>query len=317
MLQQTQVATVIPYFQRFITEFPTVEHLAKSDERQILRLWQGLGYYSRARNLRKAAIDLVERFNGKIPTDVNLLLTLPGVGRYTAGAIASLAYDQRAPILDGNVTRVICRLDAITGDPWTKDIQATLWARANQILPDSNLGDFNSALMELGATICTPRNPKCLLCPVQAHCQAFKKGLVEKIPAPRTRKPSPTERRVVLCIAHRNRWLIEQRPAKGRWAGLWQFITLPRPEPFDLSHLQSALDLPLAQPVQLGEIKHILTHRKYEFDAYVTRLTRTRKIDSNPPRAWIDLDDLHAYPLSKPQLSIAALLRKHLHESKP
>src|SRR3954466_12295844 len=157
MLQQTQVATVIPYFQRFIARFPTVTALAESDEQQVLRLWQGLGYYSRARNLRAAARMVVQEFNGQVPQTVQELLSLPGVGRYTAGAVASIAFGKRAPILDGNVARVLCRLDCIRDDPREPATRELLWSRAAQILPKSRLGDFNSALMELGALVCTPR----------------------------------------------------------------------------------------------------------------------------------------------------------------
>ena len=172
MLQQTQVATVIPYYQRFLEKFPTFQSLADADTQDVLRLWQGLGYYSRARNLQAAAREVVSRFGGKVPTNLDDLLTLPGVGRYTAGAIASIAHNLRVPILDGNVARVLCRLDAIESDPRDKSTNQHLWFRAEEILPHSRLGDFNSALMELGATVCTPRNPQCLVCPVREHCQA-------------------------------------------------------------------------------------------------------------------------------------------------
>ena len=151
MLQQTQAATVGPYFERFMAAFPTIDALAAAGSQDVLRLWQGLGYYARARHLHRAAQMVVEQYGGKIPQDVEELLNLPGVGRYTAGAVASLAYQRKAPILDGNVVRVLCRLDGITDDPRSRQIQQRLWARAEQILPEKNVGDFNSALMELGA----------------------------------------------------------------------------------------------------------------------------------------------------------------------
>jgi A/G-specific adenine glycosylase len=170
MLQQTQVATVIPYFHRFITKFPTIADLAAADQQEILKLWQGLGYYSRARNLRSAAQMILKDFAGQLPSEVDHLLKLPGVGRYSAGAIASIAFERRAPILDGNVARVLCRIDKIETDPRDRATNAHLWKRAEEILPKKQIGDFNSALMELGATVCTPRNPQCLICPVQKHC---------------------------------------------------------------------------------------------------------------------------------------------------
>src|SRR4051794_17880307 len=172
MLQQTQVATVVPYFKRFIARFPTLASLASADEQEVLRLWQGLGYYSRARNLRAAARRVVEEFGGRLPQDVEQLRSFPGIGRYTAGAVASIAFGRRAPILDGNVIRVLCRLDQVTADPQDKQTQALLWRRAEEIMPKSRPGDFNSAMMELGALVCTPRSPQCLLCPVREHCEA-------------------------------------------------------------------------------------------------------------------------------------------------
>src|SRR5262245_51351753 len=155
MLQQTQVKTVIPYFRRFIRKLPSIKHLARADEQLVLRLWQGLGYYSRARNLRRAAQTIVQEYDGKIPADVEALLELPGIGRYTAGAIASLAYDVPAPIVDGNVARVLCRFDAIETPPSDRATQKLLWERAADLVPRRRAGDFNSALMELGATVCT------------------------------------------------------------------------------------------------------------------------------------------------------------------
>jgi A/G-specific adenine glycosylase len=305
MLQQTQVATVVPYFMRFVGRYPTLADLAGADLQEVLRLWQGLGYYSRARNLHACAQQVVSENGGRVPANVEALLRLPGVGRYTAGAIASIAYDVRAPILDGNVTRVICRLDQIESDPRDRQTQLTLWRRAEEILPNRRAGDFNSALMELGATVCVPRNPQCLVCPVRASCQAQAAGLQDRIPLPKRSKPTPLHRRYVLCLRHGRQFLIEQRPAKGRWAGLWQFKTLKCPgRPFSASELARRLGYAVSKPRELGRIQHSLTHRRYEFDAYTAEL-------SAPPadgQVWVTLEELDAYPLSKPQLSIAALL---------
>jgi A/G-specific adenine glycosylase len=177
MLQQTQVATVIPYFNRFIERFPTLADLAAADEQDVLRLWQGLGYYTRARNLRAAARAVASEYGGELPRRRDDLLKLPGVGRYTAGAVASIAFDTRAPILDGNVARVLCRVDRIETDPRERATQDLLWRRAEQILPRKRVGAFNTALMELGATVCIPRSPQCLICPVRRHCEAHAAGV--------------------------------------------------------------------------------------------------------------------------------------------
>jgi len=305
MLQQTQVATVIPYFRRFIDRLPTLQALAESDTQEVLRLWQGLGYYARARNLQKAAQEAVSRFGGRLPADLDDLLTLPGIGRYTAGAIASIAFGRRAPILDGNVMRVLCRIDAIKDDPRQPAIQKRLWERAEEILPQQRIGDFNSALMELGATVCTPRSPQCLICPVRDACEAANLDITDQIPPARKAAPTPLERRIVICIARGDQWLIEQRPATGRWAGLWQFITRPAPQRGTTVNLP----VPVTRLRRLGQVRHQLTHRRYVFDAR----TATPADDAAPTldatHRWVRLADLPSYPMSKPQLLIAQMLQ--------
>ena len=302
MLQQTQVATVIPYFLRFLERFPMIGSLAAAEEQAVLRLWQGLGYYSRARNLHKAAQCIVHDFGGKLPATVEALRRLPGVGRYTAGAIASIAFDARAPIVDGNVARVLGRLDCIQADPREKATQDQLWRRAEELLPSKRCGDFNSALMELGATVCTPRAPKCLICPLRAHCEAAAAGLQEQIPAPRSGKPTPLLKRKVLCIRRGDAYLIEQRPPKGRWAGLWQFMTTP---PRSSPPLGS---MTLTRPRRIGQLHHTLTHRRYHFAVYHADVTRDGHDPS--PRVWVSLAQLDRYPLPRPHLKIAEMLRE-------
>jgi A/G-specific adenine glycosylase len=314
MLQQTQVRTVVDYFRRFVQRFPTLSALADASEQEVLRLWQGLGYYSRARHLHATAKIVRDKYSGRIPSDVTQLMMLPGIGRYTAGAIASLAFDRPAPILDGNVARVLCRLDGISGDPRTPDVRKTLWARAAQILPDARCGDFNSALMELGATVCTPRKPRCELCPVQRHCQALAMGMAERIPPLAAAKARPLERRWVICIRRNSRWLIEQRPLTGRWARMWQFLTLPaqagKPTP---AGLFAHCGVSVSQPHQIGLISHDLTHRRYEFSVFRCEAAggkRAKPAASGGSRAWSTLAGLSAYAMSRPHLRIADLLRQ-------
>lgn len=305
MLQQTQVSTVIPYFGRFLKAFPTLESLASADEQEVLRLWQGLGYYSRARNLQAAARVIVREHGGVVPADVKSLLSLPGIGRYTAGAIASLAYEQRAAILDGNVQRVLCRVYGIEADPRDRATNQELWELAEAILPAQRVGDFNSSLMELGATICTPQSPACGGCPVRAHCVAQKKGLTDRIPPSRKAKPSPLERRWVFCIQHQGRWLIEQRPAKGRWAGLWQFVTIPAGEGKPTCAALVGEGVTLKRLTRLGVIHHVLTHRRYEFEAFACQGTVSRGSAAGKTRVWIKPEQLADYPMSRPQLRLA------------
>jgi A/G-specific adenine glycosylase len=301
MLQQTQVATVVPYFKRFVARFPTLAALAGANEEEVLRLWQGLGYYSRARNLRRCAIAVLNEHAGQLPSDVAELLKLPGVGRYTAGAIASIVFGKRSPILDGNVARVLCRIDKITADPREKLTTELLWTRAAELMPRSgSMGDFNSALMELGATVCTPRNPQCLICPVQKHCEAFAAGVQESIPLPKKSKPTPLLKRWTYCIRRTDeggdRWLIEQRPARGRWAAMWQFVTRERDD-------VSLLPLRVRFARNLATIQHALTHRQYRFDAIVCDAA-----DASAEGTWVTLEELERYPMPRPHVKLAAML---------
>jgi len=306
MLQQTQVATVIPYFHRFLRTFPTVRALAEADQQEVLRLWQGLGYYSRARNLQAAVRQIIEEYGGDIPRTAQELRSLPGIGPYTAGAIASIAFDEPAPIVDGNVARVLARLDRIERDVTAPKVRDQLWSRAAEFVKGKRPGDFNSAMMELGATVCTPRAPKCLLCPVAAHCEALAAGLQEKLPLPKKRPEQPMLRRDVLCISHNKKWLLEQRPPKGRWASMWQFVTIES----NGSHpdIASLLDCKVKRVTKLGVVTHGLTHRRYTFNVY-----RCEKCDGKSPtlngrRLWVAAKDLVKYPLPRPHVRIAEML---------
>jgi A/G-specific adenine glycosylase len=303
MLQQTQVATVIAYFNRFIARFPTLSALAGADEQEVLLQWQGLGYYSRARNLLKAARHVMSDHGGELPRDIGELQKLAGIGRYTAGAISSIAFGNRASILDANVTRVLCRLDKIESDPRDRKIQELLWRRAEEILPRQRIGDFNSAMMELGALICTPRAPRCLVCPVSRHCEAFAAGLAGRIPAPRVKPPVPLVRRQTFCIQHGNRWLIEQRPANGRWAGMWQFVTRP-------SDQARSLPLETTRPRPIGSVSHSLTHRRYEFEVFICAARVTKPTVSDLSTRWTTLAGLSRFPLPRPHVQIASMLHR-------
>jgi A/G-specific adenine glycosylase len=297
MLQQTQVAAVIPYFKRFIGRLPTLAALAAAEEEEVLRLWQGLGYYARARNLRRAAIVVMNEYGGELPADATKLLGLPGVGRYTAGAIASIAFGKRAPILDGNVSRVLCRIDKITADPREKATSEVLWTRAAEIMPNAgSMGDFNSALMELGATVCTPRNPKCLICPVREHCEACAAGVQEEFPVRKKSKPTPLLKRWIFCIRRGDRWLIEQRPAKGRWAGMWQFVTRESGD-------AGGLPVRVGWVKELGMIRHALTHRRYEF-----QVVGCEAVGQGGSGKWVTLEELDRYPMPRPHVKVAAML---------
>jgi len=258
MLQQTQVATVIPYYERFLQKFPRVHDLAAAPLDDVLKLWAGLGYYSRARNLHKGAQTIVERFGGKIPTSPELIREIPGIGAYTAGAILSIAYGLPEPLVDGNVARVFSRLFLLKGD-WRKNpLKDQLWAHAREVqaaLAQTKLkiknpsGDLNQALMELGATVCTPQNPQCLLCPVSEHCSARAKGQQDQYPEVLTAKKSPVWKITAWLVTDtKGRTLFAQRSADGLFGGLWEV----------------PMELTAANATQKPKrsITHILSHRE-------------------------------------------------------
>ncbi len=230
MLQQTTVAAVIPYFERFLADFPNVAGLAAATEQQVLRHWEGLGYYRRARQLHAAAQQIVATHGGEFPRTLDEVNSLPGIGPYTSGAILSIAFDARLPILEANTVRLLSRLAGYRHDPHSTAGRARLWQIAESLLPKRNCGAFNQALMEVGSLICTPRQPKCDDCPLRPHCRAFAAGLQDKIPLPKVKPVVEQVREAALVIRRSGRVLIWQWQPKERWAGLWDFPRFPLPE---------------------------------------------------------------------------------------
>uniref|UniRef100_Q31JF7 Adenine DNA glycosylase n=1 Tax=Hydrogenovibrio crunogenus (strain DSM 25203 / XCL-2) TaxID=317025 RepID=Q31JF7_HYDCU len=228
MLQQTQVQTVIPYYERFMKAFPSVEALAQASQEEVLSHWSGLGYYARGRNLLKAAQIVVDELQGKFPQDLEGMMALPGIGRSTAGAVLSIASQQRHPILDGNVKRVLCRYDAVESWSGEKQTEAMLWQRANELTPEQRFDDYTQAIMDLGATLCTRSKPKCEACPVQKNCQAWRLDRVSDFPYPKPKKAKPTRETAMMIFLNENRQLfLQQRPQKGIWGGLWSLPEMP------------------------------------------------------------------------------------------
>jgi A/G-specific adenine glycosylase len=226
MLVQTTVAAVAPYFERFLALFPTVEALAKADEAAVLKAWEGLGYYRRARQLHQAAKAIVRDHAATVPSDPATLLALPGVGRYIAGAVLSFAFDQPAPIVEANTQRVLARLLGWDENLAKSSSQKRLWQAAERLVPDVDPGEFNQALMELGAVVCTPREPSCLICPIAANCRARSLGLQDRLPI-KSPRPSPLEVVEACALVRRqDRLLMVQRGAEGLWAGFWEFPTV-------------------------------------------------------------------------------------------
>ncbi|QDE89032.1 A/G-specific adenine glycosylase [Myxococcus xanthus] len=265
MLQQTQVSTVIPYWERFLARFPTARALAAAPLDDVLAGWKGLGYYSRARNLHRAAQEVVARFGGTLPSTAAELLELPGFGRYTAGAVASIAFGEEAPLVDGNVARVFSRIFEVEGLPGHRQREATLWALATALVKGERPGDFNQALMEHGATTCRPENPLCLLCPVRGACVAFRKGRVDELPPAKVRA---TPKKLTLAVAvwpHAGTLLFARRADAGLFGGLWELpaaeIADDAPDSEARARLSAALGVDVSLEGALGTVKRQLTHR--------------------------------------------------------
>ena len=261
MLQQTQVRTVIPYFERFIARFPDFAALAEARVDEVLALWSGLGYYARARNLHRAARLVVERHGGELPRTLDALMALPGIGRSTAGAILAQAFGQRQPILDGNVRRVLARWHAIEGWPGKTGVVDELWARADEHTPETAVAAYTQAIMDLGATVCTRSRPRCGLCPVAEDCAARRLGVTAELPARRPRKARPSRSLTVLVVQNTEEGatLLERRPATGIWGGLLSFPELGAGESAeDWCRARLGAEPLTAEP--LGEVEHAFTH---------------------------------------------------------
>jgi A/G-specific adenine glycosylase len=319
MLQQTQVATVREYFARFVAALPDVHHLAAADEQQVLRLWEGLGYYRRARQLHAAAKQIADVYGGQFPQDPAELQKLPGIGRYTAGAIASIAFGQRAAILEANTIRLLSRLIGYRGDPLRTSGQRILWQVAETILPQTNVAQFNQALMELGSLVCTPSEPKCHACPLSCLCAARAAGLQHQIPPAKNRR-TYTELREAAIVVRRNGRVLMRQCAEGeRWAGLWDF---PRFELESTGPLFAREEIVAKVLDQTGitcspgailkSLRHGVTRYRITLDCYeATYLSgRARAAGNAAPTRWMKHAELAELPLSTTGRKIAELVSR-------
>lgn len=293
MLQQTRVETVIPYYERFLARFPDATALATADLDDVLSLWAGLGYYTRARNLKRAAEDVVKRFAGRLPDGVDALRELPGVGRYTAGAIASIAWGHPAPIVDGNVARVLARLVGLREPIESSAVKAKLWEHAEQLADGPAPGDLNQALMELGARICVPRAPRCDACPVARWCDARAAGDAESLPL-RAPKRAPKSVHAVAALVLRNgKALAVQRPAKGLLGGLWELpggevAANERGAAVLARVLRERTGLDVAAVVRAGRFDWAFTHRALRTTVYRCEASGGRvRLDGWDRHRWI------------------------------
>ena len=309
MLQQTQVATVIPYYERFMARFPDVAALAAADADTVLAHWSGLGYYSRARHLHRAAQMVCEAHGGRFPATFDAVAALPGIGRSTAGAIMALAYGEKHPILDGNVKRVLARVCGIAGYPGDAQTAAALWDAAQRLLPAQGIEAYTQGLMDIGATLCRRRQPLCGACPAHGSCVALRDGRIEELPAPRPRKALPHRNTVMLVLEHRGALLLEKRPAPGIWGGLWCFPELSGeedPAAYSLArygaHVQGF--------ERLAKVEHGFTHFS------LTISPQRFDVTSLVPRAaeagcqWLAIEDIGGAAIPAPVRRIVEGLRQ-------
>jgi len=317
MLQQTQVKTVQPYFRRFIERFPTVDSLARASLDSVLKAWEGLGYYTRARNLHRAATTVVKDFGGKLPADVKELRKLPGIGTYTAGAIASIAFGADEPVLDGNVTRVLCRAFCVGQNPRLAATRKRLGRLAESLIPPGKAGAFNQALMDLGATVCTPRRPSCPRCPLKSLCLARARGLQAKLPKSPARKPLPHYEIAAGVVRRRGRVLIDQRHNDGLLGGLWEFPggkVRPgeTPPAAAVREIREEVGIEAKVTAPLTVVRHAYSHFRITMHVFLCRHVagRARPLQCQAVR-WVapgELDE-YAFPAANRKV-VAALSRR-------
>ena len=304
MLQQTQVSTVVPYYLRFLARFPDVRALAAASSDEVMALWAGLGYYARARNLHACAQAVVTRHGGSFPDAAEALADLPGIGRSTAAAIAAFAFGHRSAILDGNVKRVLCRVFAVEGFPGLAAVDRALWTLAESLLPEREIEAYTQGLMDLGATLCTPKRPDCPRCPLATECLAQGQGRVDELPVARPKKALPQKQLGVLVVRSGNAVLLERRPPAGIWGGLWSLPELHEAEAPEVA--MSRLIGVHAECVPGDPIRHAFTHFRLDIRPWTCFVESPGREMREPGRfAWAELDELERYGLPAP---IKALL---------
>ena len=307
MLQQTRVETVIPYYEKWLNLFPTVQALAKASEHAVLHAWEGLGYYSRARNFHKAAKMVVENYNGQLPRDLDELRKLPGIGRYTVGALASIVFGMDEPALDGNLKRVYARLFDVSDPIDSVAGEKILWKLAKDNLPKGKAADFNQALMDLGALICVPKNPRCSICPAMKDCQARANGTQAVRPVKKLKKVVPQYVHAAGVIIKKQKVLLAQRPTTGLLGGLWEFpngrVEATRDPAKELAKvLRAGYSLRVRRKEAVGVIQHAYTHFKVTVYAFMCDLTFIPKAEN---LKWVALQNLADYPMGKLDRQIA------------
>ncbi len=305
MLQQTKVDTVIPYYERFISKYPSLESLAEAEEGELLKEWEGLGYYSRARNLQAGVREVVEEYNSVVPNNRKEISKLKGVGPYTAGAVLSIAYDIPEHAVDGNVMRVLSRILLIKEDIAKQKTKKIFEEAVMNLMFKDNPSAFNQGLMELGAIICTPTKPKCLLCPVREYCSAFYEGVQEELPIKTINKKTKLHKMKAVVIQRNDgKILLEKRPSKGLLANMWQFPMVELPT--STHTVEEVVELDYGVEIQKGKeliaFKHIFSHLVWEIESFEAKLMNEKKISSNSQ--WYSIEEVNNQPMPIPVLKM-------------
>jgi A/G-specific adenine glycosylase len=307
MLQQTQVATVIPYYARFMARFPDLATLAAAPLDEVLRLWSGLGYYSRARNLHSAAQEIVAVHGGRFPRKFEQVAALPGIGRSTAAAICVFAYGARHAILDGNVKRVLARYRGVRGYPGEKKVADALWQEAERLLPRRGIEAYTQGLMDLGATVCTRTKPRCAECPVHAECVALRRRWVAKLPGSRPRKTLPHKRTVMLVLTRAGEVLLEKRPAAGIWGGMWCLPETAKASDLE-AHCLKRFGAHVVEVEPLETLAHAFTHFSLDIRPLRIKVSALVPTAAEPGQVWLPVEEARRAAIPAPVRKILASL---------
>ena len=318
MLQQTQVTTVIPYYERFMTSFPDINDLANSDEDNVLHHWTGLGYYARARNLHKSAKIIRDQYNGKFPTDIEQVIALPGIGRSTAGAILSLSLKQHHPILDGNVKRVLARFHMVAGYPGQAAFDKSLWKLSEQLTPANGVEKYNQAMMDLGATVCTRSKPLCSICPLKEDCQAFFHDKQSEFPGKKPKKEKPVKQTNMLLFSKTSddkdtEVLMYKRPPSGIWGGLWSFYEVENEKEINQCAKQNGLTV--SKTTTLEPFRHTFSHFHLDITPIMVEIEDTGIIiNDNESQLWYHLANGANVGLAASTKTMLTLLNEELQK---
>ncbi|MDD2832625.1 MAG: A/G-specific adenine glycosylase [Methylotenera sp.] len=302
MLQQTQVSAVIGYYQKFMVRFPAIASLASATQEEVLQYWSGLGYYSRARNLHHAAQTIMAEHHGQFPQDFETMQTLSGIGRSTAAAIASFAFNQIQTILDGNVKRVLARYFAITGWPSSPKVEKQLWTLAEGLLPKNDMIAYTQGLMDLGATLCTRSKPACTSCPLSNACEAYAQNRVHELPTPKPKKAIPVKQTTMLIVLHGDEVLLQKRPPLGVWGGLWSFPEVENPQNY--ADALSTLGITAHPEKALPMLSHTFTHFKLQITPLIMHASQQKPHAKEAGTVWIALSDAIAAAIPTPVRTI-------------